>query len=693
MIKNYMLYIRRLLLILVCILIQAVNVLAQTSVPQKERRIYLWDVSGSLLSKEKTIDIYNGQPLPTYRAGNGLWNKLKESLVSSIDQLEDDPQNEIIVIPFYDEICEVIQDKSSETGKKNIIDKIKTFEYNVRRGRTDLIKPLQAFESIVKQDCHEYINYMFFYTDGAHETIKNIPEFDCAKVIERINNFNEYATARGNYIYRFYYLVSPIADKLGNIKREEADWKKFWVIDDINVKIKYIGLDNTAINYNVCDNPSEGIIHDSYKNIYLTKDGKHFTGDISFDVSNNEYYTVDCIKSNNDSAITIKVKIREGVNKEKLPKRSSIKVNVKLNRTEEEHRYYYLLDQYFYIHCINTPERSVSLSFKNTTEDKSNDNKRFNLGNTSYYPPFMGKSSQSSCLNFSLTANFDKFAVSDKGCLNISFADSEGKPLTYTKFKIVVNKSDTLSTQNCYCHIESGQKQIDFTILPSENTDDYKFKGYLIVSHINNIDRVNGEAIFNDMLRILPWEFEHDRKLNPLLRSIYWIIIFVLLLFIASLILYWFLWLLGAKFPRNWDINFESNINGNPTIVFNCPDNKDYRFKGRRVFTHNATIFFSRRLHYFRINKVVLSNKTKCVWSYWNGYSIYIKTNLNDLNNSIKSITFTPVKGILAKVEIKYLNRTENGEYKLNYRDCDNETNRINTNYINVDIFGRKHNN
>ena len=154
MIKNYMLYIRRLLLILVCILIQAVNVLAQTSVPQKERRIYLWDVSGSLLSKEKTIDIYNGQPLPTYRAGNGLWNKLKESLVSSIDQLEDDPQNEIIVIPFYDEICEVIQDKSSETGKKNIIDKIKTFEYNVRGGRTDLIKPLQAFESIVKQDCH-----------------------------------------------------------------------------------------------------------------------------------------------------------------------------------------------------------------------------------------------------------------------------------------------------------------------------------------------------------------------------------------------------------------------------------------------------------------------------------------------------------------------------------------------------------
>lgn len=666
MINNYMLYIRRLLLILVCILIQAVNVLAQTSVPQKERRIYLWDVSGSLLSKEKTIDIYNGQPLPTYEAGNGLWNKLKESLVSSIDQLEDDPQNEIIVIPFYDEICEVIQDKSSETGKKNIIDKIKTFEYNGRGGRTDLIKPLQAFESIVKQDCHEYINYMFFYTDGAHETIKNIPEFDCAKVIERINNFNEYATARGNYIYRFYYLVSPIADKLGNIKQEEADWKKFWVIDDINVKIKYIGLDNTAINYNVCDNPSKGIIHDSYKNIYLTNDGKHFTGDISFDVSNNEYYTVDCIKSNNDSAITIKVKIREGVNKEKLPKHSSIKVNVKLNRTEDEHRYYYLLDQYFYIHCIHTPERNVSLSFKNTTEDKSNDNKRFNLGNTSYYPPFMGKSSQLNCLNFSLTANFDKFAVSDKGCLNISFADSEGKPLTYTKFKIVVNKSDTLSTQKCYCPIESGQKQIDFTILPSENTDDYKFKGYLIVSDINNIDRINGEVIYNDEVKILPWEFEHDRKLNPLLKNLLWIIFLLLLLLFAIYLAFKARALFAPHFPAGCKIAFVAQSDTfNTDIDHNFKLGATYVDKCGVLTENGSNTVATHILRDSYIQKVILSGNEghmpfqTTIGEKWNGQIIHVTADF--FNDLISSIELKPIKNNRGKEDVLVVVKYSNG--------------------------------
>ena len=688
-------YIKRLLLILVYMLIYEAYILAQTNVPQKERRIYLWDVSGSLLSEYETIDSYNGQHLPTYKLGNGLWNKLKESLVNSIEQLEDNPQNEIIVIPFYDDICEVIQDQSTKIGKRNVISRIKAFEYNVRGGRTDLIKPLQAFESIVKQDCYEYINYMFFYTDGAHETIKNIPEFDCRKVIERINQFNDFATDQNNYIYRFYYLVSPIADKFGNIQREEADWKKFWVIDDINIKIKFIGLDNIAINYNVCDNPSEGIVHDSYKNICLTKDGKHFNGDISFDVSNNEYYFVDCVRSNDDSTIIVKVNIREGIDKEKLPKRSSIKVNLRLNRTKDEHRYYYLLDQYFYIHCINTPERRVSLSLKNTKGDKSTGAKRLNLGNTSYYPSFFGKSSRLDCLDFSLITDFDKFAVQDKACLNVSFADSEGKPLTYTNFKIVVNKSDTLSMTKCYCCIESGQEQVDFKILPSETTGDYNFKGYLIVSQVNNIDRINGETISNDMVRILPWGFEHDRKLNPLLKNILLGILLFFLLIVAAIILNFWMWCWGPKFPWNWDIKFESNKIDNPTITFDCPKGRDYIFKGSKIFTHAANIFFSRNLYWFRINKVVLCNNTFKTWSYKDGYSIYIRTNFNN-NHTIRinSLTFTPskTKGTLANVKVEYTDGCQTEE-KLIYKNCPNETNRIGVDYINVDIFGKKHNN
>lgn len=671
-----------------------IHLSAQTNVPEKERYIFLWDVSKSLLPEEGGIDKYTEQLLDGYPGSNGLWMDLKEGLIKAINSLKTNEHSEIIVIPFYAEPFEPFIAKADSLGKAEIIKKVKNFKYidardpYSRKHRTNIISALSKFEDIVKKDCLEYINYLYLYTDGAHEnndgktTTKEWNELK-----DKIVSFDKYVNFPGRYIYRFYYLVSDTADPRNVIRDLESDSRKFWVVDGL-VDINHIYLETSSINYIVYDNPSKNMKKDICKTIKLKQDIKSYKGDFIFTPQNDDFYNVECTKSPNDTLIKIKVTPRDGV---ELPKKHKIIVNIKLDTTQ---KYYYLLNPQIVINCINTPERCVTLSLKNTTEEKSNGNeKRFNLGNTSYYPPCMGKSSQLNCLNFSLCTDFDKFAVSDKGCLDISFADSEGKPLTYTKFKIVVNKSDTLSTKNSYCHIESGQKQIDFTILPSENTDDYKFKGYLIVSHINNIDRVNGEAISNDILRILPWEFEHDRKLNPLLRSIYWIIIFLLLLVIAAVILYWFLWLLGAKFPRNWDINFESNINGNPTIVFDCPDNKDYRFKGRRVFTHNATIFFSRRLHYFRINKVVLSNKTKCVWSYWNGYSIYIKTNLNDLNNSIKSITFTPVKGILAKVEIKYLNRAENGEYKLNYRDCDNETNRININYINVDIFGRKHNN
>lgn len=686
---------KRLLIIFVCTVTHTFHLFAQTNVPEKERYIFLWDVSASLLSYSgngPSEDEYTKQSLTTnYTGANGLWMDLKKGLINAIDSIKTTDESEIYVIPFYAEPLDVFMHKADDQGKAEIKKEVMDFKYSDARDpvsgklRTNIISALSKFEDIVKKDCLEYINYLYLYTDGAHENNDGkttYKEWDALK--NKIESFDTFVNSSGRYIYRFYYLVSNKADPRNVIKALESHSRKFWVVNGL-VDINHIGIEKSSINYNVCDNPSENIKKDTCKTIKLTKDFKSYKGNLIFKPHNDDFYSVDCTKSNDGTSIKIEVYPKDGV---ELPKNHKILVDIILD-TSQHH--FYLLNNQIVINCINTPERSVSLSLKNTTEDGSNGNKRkeeIDLGNTSYCPSLMGKSGQLSSLDFSLTADFDTFAIKDKGSVSFSFVDSEGNPLTYTEFKIVVNESDTLSTTDCYWCIKSGQKQVDFTILPSENTDNCKFKGYMMVSHFNNIDRINGDAISNDMV-ILPWEFEHDRKLNP----IYWIIIFLFLLVIASLILYWFLWLLGAKFPRNWDINFESNINGNPTIVFDCPDNKDYKFKGRRVFTHNATIFFARRLHYFRINKVVLSNKTKCVRSYWKGYSIYIKTNLNDLNNSIKSITFTPVKGILAKVEIKYLNRTENGEYKLNYRDCDNETNRINTNYINVDIFGRKHNN
>lgn len=669
---------------------------AQTNFPKKERYIFLWDVSKSLLPKDGGIDEYTQQRLVGYPGSNGLWMGLKKGLINNVDSIEPNKHSKIIVIPFYAEPFEPFIANADNQGKSDIIKQIKEFEYDdvvhardphTNKLRTNIISALSKFEDIVKEDCLDYVNYLYLFTDGAHENQDaKTTDTEWQELTKKIKDFDNYANTNNRYIYRFYYLVSDAADPYKHIKKLDSYYRRFWTVEGTPV-VKHIKLKTTTVTYNVCDNPIKNIKRDENKKIDFDKNYGSCIGNIAFTPTKNDYYDVKCEIPSDSLSIVIKVEPKKDLSD--LPEEFEIIVKAELER-DKNHPYCFLLNNEIKIKCINTIERGVLLSLKNTTGDKSKSNgDRFDLGNTSYYPPFMGKSSQLSCLNFSLTTDFDKSAVNDKGCLDISFVDSDKQPLTYEKFKIVVNESDTLSTDNPSYPIKSGQEQINFTILPSENTDDSKFKGYLKVSNISNIDIINGEAISNDM-KILPWEFEHDRKLNPLLRSIYWIIIFLLVLFIASLILYWFLWLRGAKFPRNWQINFDS-IKGNPTIKFDCPNNKDYTFKGRKVFTHNAVIFFSGELHDFRINKVVLSNKTKCVWSYWNGYSIYIKTNLNDLNNSIKSITFTPVKGKLAIVEIKYLNRTGNEVYKedLNYRDCDNKTNRINTN-IQVDIFGEK---
>ena len=146
------------LLVLFGIAAGSFPVSAQTVAPEKERRVYLWDVSGSLRS-------------------NGMWQPLKDALRSSIERLEDNPNNLIIVIPFYDMPLDEFCAFSDKKGKEEILDIIDKYEYPKlpdERQRTDLINALIKFEESVKIDVSEYVNYMFFYTDGGHEDRKSV---------------------------------------------------------------------------------------------------------------------------------------------------------------------------------------------------------------------------------------------------------------------------------------------------------------------------------------------------------------------------------------------------------------------------------------------------------------------------------------------------------------------------------------
>ena len=152
--KNNILNIKRLFLFFICMLLHVSYLSGQTSVPDKERYILLWDVSGSLLSsksndKHPSVDKYTGQNIKA-KSGNGLWMALKEALIKSIESIEINEQSEIIVIPFYAEPLDEWREKANVDGKARIINKIRSYQYsyNVEQ-RTDLLKALERFEEIV----------------------------------------------------------------------------------------------------------------------------------------------------------------------------------------------------------------------------------------------------------------------------------------------------------------------------------------------------------------------------------------------------------------------------------------------------------------------------------------------------------------------------------------------------------------
>lgn len=703
-----MLYIKRLLLIFVSILLSAPLVLAQKNIPDKERYIFLWDVSGSLLPNKVEMDWGNNKPLKTNSNGNGLWNKLKESLVNSIDCIDVNEQSEIIVIPFYAQPLDEFRENANKEGKEKIKNRIKNFKYpdDVEQ-RTDLLEALKRFEEIVKDDCLDYINYMYFYTDGAHETVINKPEFDYKKVIDRINKFNKEATAPGRYIYRFYYLASSAADPDGKIREQESDTNKFWVVDSL-VDVKHIGLKTTTIIYNVCDNPNENIKRDVEKIINFRKDYGSYKGKIVFTPQENDYYDVNCKISNDASSLVIEVIPKKGV--DSLPKEKEIIVNAKLEKDERDknQKYYYLLDHEFKIKCINTPQRCVSLSLKNTKEDKSSGDKRLDLGKTSYYPPFMGNSDKLNCLNFSLSIDFNKYAIQDKACLDVSFADSKGEPLSYTDFKIVVNKVDTLSPTECRCPIQSNQKRIDFEILPSKAADDFKFKGCLIVSQMRNIDRINGEAICHDKeVQILPWKFEHDRNWNPLLKKLLWIIVLLVLLFAAICLAFIARAHFAPRFPSGCKIafapprggDFDAETDHNFELVFKqiaegilVGDINAPAAKSNTINTHILKESY--------IQKIVLSTSDKApiqtfIQEKWNGRIIYVVAEFH--TQSISSIELIPIRygGYKkdAKVIVKYSNRSHPLIERIGLANLDNQhttTNNICIPNTRVGVEGRR---
>ena len=205
--KNY-----KLLLLFCVMFILSIDIMAQQNRFKNERRIYLWDVTLSMKGYEgKTPDIYD---------------KVVSALEMDINSI-DDEQTEIWVLPFQTSIIERWNVNATNSGKKEIIDKIKAFGDKTLTN-TNITVPMQdVMSTYIKADKR---NVLILLTDG-EQNAKNYPLETLLDVINKWCDF-----AEKNDAHAFYVMLTQFA-------------KNNRLIDAIDSSCRMYKSEGTAFNF------------------------------------------------------------------------------------------------------------------------------------------------------------------------------------------------------------------------------------------------------------------------------------------------------------------------------------------------------------------------------------------------------------------------------------------------------------
>lgn len=303
-----------------------------------ERRIFLWDVSGSLLPMIKGEKDLDNSPLPCIPSGNGLWKSLKYKLIESIENIEDDAMNEIILIPFYTRTLDPVCVKTTPEGKSQLKDYITNFHYkSVGNNKTNLVDAIRKYHDMCRDG---YVNYLFLFTDGVNEV---------GDLQAELNDWNRKSQNPGQYSYGFYILVHPDAD-VPYIRKAIDKQTNFWVVPDANVSIQICNMP-TQVAYNLRDDKDLTIpLSGSYRDI---------KGKINLNLEENPYCTLqaapmDIYQGKIHFSLCLK-------NTQNIPEQFDLHLRVNY---EGGSPYTFITPEQLTIHCINKKERTLKISIE-----------------------------------------------------------------------------------------------------------------------------------------------------------------------------------------------------------------------------------------------------------------------------------------------------------------------------------------
>lgn len=332
----------KLLLVFCAISVLSIDVLAQQDRFKNERRIYLWDVTLSMKGYQgKTPDIYD---------------KVITALEKDINSVKDE-QTEIWVLPFQTKILNKWKVKANNSGKKELIDRIRTFN-NSDVTNTNITIPMsEVMNGIIKDDKR---NVLILLTDG-NQNASGYPLETLLDVIRKWCSF-----AEENDAYAFYVMLTQFAqnEKLIETIDETCRMSKI-ISEEGNIEFNFVELlPQTNYKYNIKDDAGKKLLikFDCKKSVSIPDDLR-----IRCYCEPNSYIEVDEVVSIVNGSLGINVKHKQSYDslKNNLPQDSNEKIMLHFEiDNAEKHQLVSLLNKECCLELINKPEKILKVYVK-----------------------------------------------------------------------------------------------------------------------------------------------------------------------------------------------------------------------------------------------------------------------------------------------------------------------------------------
>jgi hypothetical protein len=417
---------------------------ASAAIPQKEKRIYLVDVTSSMQGggSVETPDIFN---------------TVKASLIETLQEIAD-TTTEIEIIPFTNKVHKGIN--ATIAQRDSLIDFINKLE--VKKGDTNIADAWS--EGVSKTDTTK-INYLFILTDGLH---------NCGPkktvLYKRLSAWGDFSA--DSYLFAFYVMLTKNAEE-SEIRTIADETRNMWKIEGLDINASLLKTER-EIRQNIF---SDRTINVSFLTNNPKVDLKNVG--ISFLLEDNPYYEIVNQRPTDEQGV-FTFDIKEKRDKNQIPLCDTLHLSITHN--QEDYPFVFITPDVVTLEISNVGPRNVSSTMNGQRIGKDVD-----FGEVYFREPLVGIFKKIGLFRkslrywpYSLTApdtnyvssmiklSLNEDAVRSDASLSLSLNDDNGRRLnddqavSYSNEKFTAS-SDTVAFHFC-CKVLPSRKDTIYSL-------------------------------------------------------------------------------------------------------------------------------------------------------------------------------------------------------------------------------------